>query len=38
MTLIAGREINFGLWYDFRNPAPWTRPVAEWTKWGTMPR
>ena len=29
MTLIAGREINFGLWYDFRNPAPWTRPAAE---------
>jgi alkanesulfonate monooxygenase SsuD/methylene tetrahydromethanopterin reductase-like flavin-dependent oxidoreductase (luciferase family) len=20
------RQVNFGLWYDFRNPAPWTVP------------
>jgi alkanesulfonate monooxygenase SsuD/methylene tetrahydromethanopterin reductase-like flavin-dependent oxidoreductase (luciferase family) len=20
------RQVNFGLWYDFRNPAPWTIP------------
>ena len=19
-------NVNFGLWYDFRNPAPWTVP------------
>ena len=19
-------HVNFGLWYDFRNPAPWTVP------------
>ena len=20
------RRVNFGLWYDFRNPAPWAIP------------
>lgn len=28
-TTIAGREINFGLWYDFRNPEPWRRPTSQ---------
>lgn len=22
-----GRSVNFGLWYDFRNPAPWAMPA-----------
>lgn len=25
---IGGREISFGLWYDFRNPPQWARPAA----------
>ncbi|MCK9518161.1 MAG: LLM class flavin-dependent oxidoreductase [Dehalococcoidia bacterium] len=29
MAVIGGREISFGLWYDFRNPEPWARPVEE---------
>lgn len=28
-TTIAGREIDFGLWYDFRNPPAWERPMAD---------
>src|SRR3990172_3443088 len=27
-TTIAGREISFGLWYDFRNPPQWRRDFA----------
>ena len=23
------RQVNFGLWYDFRNPAPWTVPFEQ---------
>ena len=23
------RHVNFGLWYDFRNPAPWTVPFEQ---------
>ena len=23
------RQLNFGLWYDFRNPAPWTVPFGQ---------
>ena len=23
---VLARQVNFGLWYDFRNPAPWTVP------------
>lgn len=23
------RHVNFGLWYDFRNPAPWTIPFEQ---------
>ncbi|MEX0783825.1 MAG: LLM class flavin-dependent oxidoreductase [Dehalococcoidia bacterium] len=26
---IGGRSIHFGLWYDFRNPPQWQRPVGE---------
>ncbi len=26
---IAGRDIAFGLWYDFRNPVQWSRPTQE---------
>jgi probable F420-dependent oxidoreductase len=29
MAVLGGREISLGLWYDFRNPEPWARPVAE---------
>jgi alkanesulfonate monooxygenase SsuD/methylene tetrahydromethanopterin reductase-like flavin-dependent oxidoreductase (luciferase family) len=29
MTRIAGKEIRFGLWYDFRNPPQWRRPATE---------
>jgi len=23
-----GRQVNFGLWYDLRNPAPWAVPFG----------
>ncbi|HEY4670101.1 MAG TPA: LLM class flavin-dependent oxidoreductase [Tepidiformaceae bacterium] len=26
---IEGREVSFGVWYDFRNPPQWQRPAAE---------
>jgi len=26
---IDGRDVSFGLWYDFRNPEEWRRPAAE---------
>ncbi|HEX6030520.1 MAG TPA: LLM class flavin-dependent oxidoreductase [Tepidiformaceae bacterium] len=26
---IGGRQIHFGLWYDFRNPPQWNRPTEE---------
>ena len=26
---IGGRQIRFGLWYDFRNPPQWQRPIDE---------
>ncbi|MBI2766640.1 MAG: LLM class flavin-dependent oxidoreductase [Chloroflexi bacterium] len=29
MKDFGGRTISFGLWYDFRNPEPWRRPVDE---------
>ena len=25
--IMAERKIRFGLWYDFRNPAPWRQPT-----------
>ncbi|MBI5947985.1 MAG: LLM class flavin-dependent oxidoreductase [Chloroflexi bacterium] len=28
-ALVDGREIRLGVWYDFRNPAPWARPWNE---------
>jgi alkanesulfonate monooxygenase SsuD/methylene tetrahydromethanopterin reductase-like flavin-dependent oxidoreductase (luciferase family) len=24
--MAMARQVNFGLWYDFRNPAPWAVP------------
>ena len=24
------RSVNFGLWYDFRNPEPWRRPFSQY--------
>ena len=24
---MTGHKLRFGLWYDFRNPAPWRQPT-----------